>query len=79
MIICYTVPEIWRQVSDVIAIFHFEQFLALLPTRSPDSPKNENLKKMKKKTNKQKTPPKEHVEVSAFTTTVPKIHVLYCS
>ena len=30
MIICFTVPEIWR-VMDVIAIFHFGRFFALLP------------------------------------------------
>ena len=33
MIICYTVPEIWR-VMDVIVIFHFELFFALLPRKS---------------------------------------------
>ena len=30
MIRCYMVPELWR-MSDVIVIFHFGQFLALLP------------------------------------------------
>ena len=30
-IICYTAPEIW-QVLDVIVIFRFGQFLALLPS-----------------------------------------------
>ena len=30
MIIGYTVPEVWR-VTDVIAIFHFGLFFALLP------------------------------------------------
>ena len=30
MIICYTVPEIWR-VTGVIVIFHFRLFSALLP------------------------------------------------
>ena len=29
MIICYTVPKIWR-VTDVIVIFHFGLFFALL-------------------------------------------------
>ena len=43
MIICNTVPEIWR-VIDVIAIFHFGLFFALSP---PNRPKNENFKKMK--------------------------------
>ena len=46
MIICYTVPEIWY-VTDVISSFHFGKFFALIP---PNSPKNENFKKMKKTT-----------------------------
>ena len=45
MIIGYTVPEIWC-VMDVIAVFHFGLFFALLP---PNSPKNQNFKKMKEK------------------------------
>ena len=45
MIICYIVPEIWCMM-DVIAIFHFGLFYALLP---PNSPKHENFKKMKKR------------------------------
>ena len=45
MNICYTVPEIWC-VTDVIVIFHFGLFFALLPTSSP---KNKNFKKMEKK------------------------------
>ena len=44
MIICYTVPEIWCE-TDVIVIFHFGLFFALLP---PNSPKNQNFEKMKK-------------------------------
>ena len=44
LIICYTVPEIWR-VTDVICIFHFGLFL---PFYLPNSPKKQNLKKMKK-------------------------------
>ena len=44
MVICYTVPEIWR-VTDVIVIFHFGLFFALLP---PNSPKNQNFKKNEK-------------------------------
>ena len=43
-IICYTVPEIWH-VRDVIVIFHFGVFFALLP---PNSLKNQNFTKMKK-------------------------------
>ena len=34
VIICYTVPEI-RWVTDVIAIFHFGLFFALLPLKAP--------------------------------------------
>ena len=45
MIICYTVPEIWH-VTDVIFIFYFGLFFALLP---PNSPKNQNFKKLEKK------------------------------
>ena len=44
VIICFTVPEI-RHVTNVIVIFHFGLFFALLP---PSSPKNENFKKWKK-------------------------------
>ena len=43
MIICYTVPEIWH-VTDVILIFHFGLFFALLPNNQ----KNQNFEKMKK-------------------------------
>ena len=34
MIICFTVPEIWH-VTDVIVIFHFGQFFALIPPYQP--------------------------------------------
>ena len=44
MIIGFTLPEIWH-VTDVIVIFHFGPFFALLP---PNSPKNEHFRKMKK-------------------------------
>ena len=44
MIICCTVPEIWH-MTDVIVIFHFGLFFALL---TPNSPKNQNFKEMKK-------------------------------
>ena len=40
MIICYTIPGIWR-VTDVSVIFHFGLFFALLP---PNSPKIKILK-----------------------------------
>ena len=43
MIICYTVPEIWR-VTDVIVIFYFGLFLHFYP---PNSPKNQNFIKRK--------------------------------
>ena len=45
MIICNTVLDIWG-MTDVIVIFHFGLFFALLP---PKSPKNENEKKKKMK------------------------------
>ena len=41
MIICYKVPEIWREV---IFIFHFGLFFPFYP---PNSPKNHNFKKVK--------------------------------
>ena len=44
MIICSMVPEIWH-VTDVSVIFHFRLFFAFY---LPNSPKNQNLKKMKK-------------------------------
>ena len=44
IIICYTVPEIWC-LMDVIVVFHFGIFFALL---APSSPKNENFKTIKK-------------------------------
>ena len=53
MIICYTVPEICC-MTDIIVIFHFGLFFALLPFLPffaifcPNSPKNQNFKKMKK-------------------------------
>ena len=43
MILCYILPEIWH-VKDVI-IFHFGSSFAILPLNSP---KNQNLKNMKK-------------------------------
>ena len=61
MILRYTVPEIWH-VMDVIFIFHFELFFALLPP--PKSPKKQISKNMKK-----------HLEVSSFYTGVPKIMI----
>ena len=62
IILCYTVPEIWC-VTDVIVIFHFGLFFALL---LPNSPKNENFKKMKKS-----------LEISSFYTSVPKIMIIW--
>ena len=43
IIICHNVLEIWH-VTDVIAVFHFGQFLAFY---SPNNPKNQNFKTMK--------------------------------
>ena len=62
MIICYTVPEIWH-VTDVIVMFHFGLFFALL---CPNSQKNENLKKWKK-----------CLEISSFYRSVPKIMIIW--
>ena len=44
MIICYTVPEIWR-VMDVIFIFHFGLFFALLPQQLEKSDFKKILKR----------------------------------
>ena len=44
MITGYIVPEIWW-VTNIIAIFHFGVFFALLPTSNP---KNQNFGKIKK-------------------------------
>ena len=44
MIICYTVSEIWR-VADIVFIFHFGVFFALLPLNDP---KIQDFIKMKK-------------------------------
>ena len=44
MVICYTVPEIWR-VTDVIVIFHFGLFFALYPLNSSKSQNFKNKKK----------------------------------
>ena len=71
MIICYTVPEIWHK-SDVIVIFHFGQFLTLLnPLSQVEKPKKKKIKKKKKKKKK-----KTHMEVSTFSTIVPKIMII---
>ena len=47
MIICYTVPEIWCMTAYVTVIFHFGIFF--VPPHPPNSMKNENFTKMKKR------------------------------
>ena len=64
--ICYTLPEIWC-VTNVILIFHFGLFFAILP---PDSPKNEKLKKMKKLSGG---------IIILYNCTKNQDHILYCS
>ena len=53
MILCHTVPEIWH-VTDVICIFHFKLFFALLPPAPlpppPQQSKKTKFHKMKKTT-----------------------------
>ena len=61
MIICYTVPEIWH-VTDVIIIFNFRPFFAILPTNSPQIKISKNWKK-------------KHLKISSFYTCVPKIMI----
>ena len=61
IIIGYTVPEIWH-VTDVTVIFHFGLFCPFDP---PNTRKNENFKKWK-----------NHLEISSFYTSVPKIIIM---
>ena len=65
MIICYIVPEIWC-MTDVIVIFHFGIFFALLPCLEP---KKSKLKKNFKKC----------LEISLFYLCVPKIIIRWCT
>ena len=44
MIIGYTVSEIWHR-TDVIVIFHFGLYFALLPPLKPENWKNRNIEK----------------------------------
>ena len=61
MIICHAAPEIWH-MTDVIFIFHLGLFL---PSYPPNSPKNRNQKKKRKKC----------LEISLFYTFVTKIMI----
>ena len=63
---CTKNHEIWK-VMDVIVIFHFGLYFSLYLT-PPNSPKNENFKKMKKR-----------LEISSFYTSVPKIMIIWYS
>ena len=47
MIICYTVPEMWH-MTDVIAIFHFGLFFALLPSYYSPTPLTDQKIKISK-------------------------------
>ena len=62
MIICYTVPEIWR-MTDIIVTFHFGLFFALLPPLT--------AQKIKISKTWKKLP-----EISSFYTSVPKIMII---
>ena len=62
MIICYTVPEIWH-VTDVIVIFHFGLFFALL------QPKKSKFQENGKK----------RLEMSSFYTCAPKLIIRWCT
>ena len=64
MIICHAAPEIWH-MTDVIFIFHLGLFL---PSYPPNSPKNQNQKKKRKKC----------LEISLFYTFVTKIMIRWC-
>ena len=67
LIIWYTVPEIWH-VTDVIVIFYFGLFFALLP---PLTAQKSNFQKIEKK--------KKQLEISSFYTWVPKIMIRWCT
>ena len=60
----------YHHVTDIIVIFHFGLFFALLTPLSPplhlNSPENENFKKIKK-----------HLKKSSFYTSVTKIMIIY--
>ena len=62
MILCYTVPEIWC-VTDELLFFILSYFLPFYP---PNSLKNENFKKLKKK----------HLGISSFYTSVLKLIII---
>ena len=70
MIICYSVPEIWHMM-DVVVIFHFRQFFALLPPPPPIPRKTSKNKKLKKKMKK------NPLEISSFNTSVLKIMIIW--
>ena len=76
MIICYTVPEIWR-LRHVMVVFHFWLIFALLhPPPPPASPVTAQKVKISKK-RKKKTP--RHI---IFNISLPKIMIIcftYCS
>ena len=58
MIMCYTVPEIWH-------VWNYLSFWAIFALLPPNSPKKQNVYKMKIK----------HLEISSFYTCVPKIMI----
>ena len=70
MIICYTVPEIWC-MTNVIVIFHFGLFFALLPPPRPPLVTAQKIKISKKW--------KKCLEISSFYTRVLKIMIKRCS
>ena len=71
MTIGYTVPEIWH-MTDVIVIFHFQLFFALLP---PPPPLQLEKTKLSKKWKKKKT---EDI-IILHKCTINDDHRLYCS
>ena len=48
MITCYTVPDIWCVINVIINYFSFWAIFCPFTPPPPNSPKNQNLKKMKK-------------------------------
>ena len=67
LITCFSIPEVWC-VTYVIVTFHFELFFC--PFNPPNSPKNNNFKKLK-------TPPGYIIILHMCTKN--HDHMLYCS
>ena len=66
MIICYTVTKTWQATGVIIIIYSFWTIFCPFTLPTPNSPKNQNKKKMKIK----------RLEIPSFYTSVPKIIII---